>query len=85
MCRITTACSDLDHHKVHAPDRHASMRSVSVRPTFGTESLMRDVGRLESICSRPLRRRLRPKLYICRLSAWRSKDQPQRKLRLFSP
>jgi hypothetical protein len=24
-CRVTTACSELDHHKVHAPSRHHSV------------------------------------------------------------
>jgi hypothetical protein len=24
-CRPTTACSDLDHHKMHAPDRSADI------------------------------------------------------------
>jgi hypothetical protein len=41
--RLTTACSGLDHHKVHAPDRHADIGISSRAPQVRRPAA--DVGR----------------------------------------
>jgi hypothetical protein len=32
-CRLTTACSELDHHKVHAPYRHRRFEVSDCAPS----------------------------------------------------